>query len=180
MMDEHKTFLLKIARDAISAKLKDEELQVGDVPLELKKNGCCFVTLKINNELRGCIGHLEPFEPLYKNVINNAVNAAFNDERFEPLSLSELDVLKIEVSVLTPPEKVNYDGVDDLLGKISSDHGVILKKGFFQSTFLPQVWDEFSSKEDFLDALSMKAGLNPDAWRHGLEVFVYRVLKFEE
>jgi AmmeMemoRadiSam system protein A len=175
-----KSFLLSIARKAIKAHLDGEDFNPSNIPPEFCRSGCCFVTLSIDGELRGCIGNLEAFEPLYKNIINNAINAAFKDNRFNPLSYSEFKKVKIEISVLSPPEKLFYLNSDDLLSQLSKDVGVILKKGFHQSTFLPQVWDVIPDKVDFLENLSQKAGLAPIAWMDNSEIFIYKVTKFSE
>lgn len=180
MNEENKNFLLRIARNAIESQIKKERFELGTIPKELKEVTSCFVTLTKNDDLRGCIGHLEGFEPLYENVIRNAVNSALNDSRFPPVTEQELNKIKIEISVLTKPEKLYYDDADDLLKKLSSQQGVIIKKGMHQATFLPQVWEMFSEKEEFLKNLSAKAGLHPDSWRENPEIYVYEVIKFSE
>lgn len=184
MMDADKAFLLNIARGAIKSRFEGLDFfssdVLKDVPKSLKVDGCCFVTLTLAGELRGCIGHLEAFEPLYKNVINNSINAAFNDSRFMPLSFNELDNIKIEISILSHPEHLVYLNGDDLLFKLSYDMGVILRKGSFSATFLPQVWELFPNKVDFLEALCEKAGLHSGAWRDNPEILVYSVDKFSE
>lgn len=180
MDDKDKSFLLGLSRKAIEAKLDSVNLVANDVPKSLTKKGSCFVTLTIDGELRGCIGHLEAFEPLYLNVINNSVNAAFSDGRFPPLTKKEFGVVKIEISVLSKPERLVYLNSSELLDRLSSQYGVILKKGFYQSTFLPQVWEVIPDKVEFLENLCTKAGLHPSAWRDNVEIFVYTVDKFHE
>ncbi len=180
MDKKEKSFLLGLARNAILAKLERREFSVDRVDSSLKEKRSCFVTLTLDGELRGCIGHLEAFEPLYLNVINNAVNAAFFDSRFPPLSADEFPKIKIEISVLSSPERLVFLNSDDLLNKLSGDEGVILKKGSAQATFLPQVWDVFPDKVLFLENLCEKAGLYKDAWKEYPEVFVYGVDKFSE
>ena len=180
-----KQYLLKLARQAIAYHLehgKSPEIDTGDLdPLLLEKRGV-FVTLTINGALRGCIGHLMPIQPLYLDVIDNAINAAFDDPRFDPLSKNELDAIKIEISVLNLPEKLEYKDAADLLKKlIPLKHGVILKQGFYQATYLPQVWEDLGDKELFLGSLCQKAGLYPDEWKTGHpEIQTYTVDKFEE
>jgi len=177
---EHQVFLLKLAKAAINSKFNNYKISHEKIPQELTRVGCCFVTLSLNGELRGCIGHLEAFEPLYLNVINNAINAAFNDSRFNPLSVEEFRKVKIEISVLSKPERLVYSNPEDLLVNLSSKSGVILKKGFSQATFLPQVWEIIPDKVEFLENLCVKAGLRAGAWRDGLEIFIYGVEKFSE
>jgi AmmeMemoRadiSam system protein B/AmmeMemoRadiSam system protein A len=141
-----------------------------------------FVTLKIDNQLRGCIGSLTASAPLVTEVRDNALNAALHDPRFSPLSQKELDQVQIEVSVLTEPVVLEYRDGDDLLAKLKPGiDGVILKKGYASATFLPQVWDQLPQPEQFLAHLCMKAGMSAGQWRKGdLEVKVYQVQYFEE
>jgi MEMO1 family protein len=141
-----------------------------------------FVTLKIDHQLRGCIGSLTASAPLVTGVRDNALNAAFHDPRFSPLSQKELERVQIEVSVLTEPVVLEYRDADDLLAKLKPGiDGLIIKKGFASATFLPQVWDQLPQPEQFLAHLCMKAGLSAGQWRKGdLEVKVYQVQYFEE
>jgi AmmeMemoRadiSam system protein A len=122
---------------------------------------------------------LEARQELWKDVVENAVNAGFSDFRFFPLNKSELKKIKIEVSVLTEPKKLEFKNEKELLEKLNKSMGVILKKGFYTSTFLPQVWEELPNKIEFLEHLSLKAGLNKDAWKNA-EIFYYNVEIFRE
>lgn len=148
----------------------------------LQACGGTFVTLKIDNQLRGCIGSLSATTPIVAGVRDNALNAAFHDPRFSPLGETELEALRIEVSVLTDPIPLTYSDPADLLSRIRPGiDGVILKKGSASATFLPQVWEQLPQPEPFLSHLCMKAGLPAGAWRDGnLEVRVYQVQYFEE
>lgn len=141
-----------------------------------------FVTLRINDQLRGCIGNLTANEPLSEGVRRNAVNAAFHDPRFPPLTRKELEKVDIEVSILTEPQPLEYVDGDDLLTRLRVDiDGVIIRKGHASATFLPQVWEQLPDPEEFLEHLCMKAGLSSDAWRENkLEVLTYQVQYFEE
>ncbi len=147
----------------------------------LEKRGT-FVTLTINKTLRGCIGHIIPQESLIEGIRVNAINAAFHDPRFRPLSKKEWGKVKIEVSVLTDPKPLSYQDVNDLLNKLRTDvDGVIIKFGFHQATFLPQVWEQLPDKKQFLTHLCLKAGLEGNAWeKQRLEVSTYQVQAFEE
>lgn len=182
---EQQKFLLNLARESISYYLdhkRSPDLDGSGLETALKEKRGVFVTLTIDGRLRGCIGHLLPVNPLFIDVIENAVNAAFDDPRFDPLSKSELDLVKIEISVLSRPRKLEYLNSEELLNKlIPLKHGVILKQGFYQATYLPQVWEDLSDKELFLGSLCQKAGLNTDEWVNGHpEIQVYTVEKFEE
>jgi AmmeMemoRadiSam system protein B/AmmeMemoRadiSam system protein A len=141
-----------------------------------------FVTLKQNGRLRGCIGSLSASDPLAEGVRRNAINAAFHDPRFSPLTEKELGQVEIEVSVLTEPQPLPFSDPANLLRKLRPDiDGVIIRQGYASATFLPQVWEQLPQKEDFLGHLCLKAGLPRDAWKRGkLEVSTYQVQYFEE
>ncbi len=186
LSQEQGRLLVKLARRSLlerfgrHAELEDLDSRLADPALE--KHCGTFVTLTIGGNLRGCIGSLEGYEPLKDGVRRNAVNAAFHDPRFAPLSVEELDRVRIEVSVLTKPRLLEYKDADDLLRKLRPGiDGVIISKGLASATFLPQVWQQLPQPEAFLSHLCMKAGLPADQWRKGdLEVKVYQVQYFEE
>ena len=182
--DEGK-YLLGVARETIKNILGDrEEPQIDwkEIPEKFKEKLGTFVTVTIRDNLRGCIGHIIPRESLIEGIKENAINAAFKDPRFHPLTKEEFDRIEIEISILTPPQELSYADAEDLLGKLRQGiHGVIIKKGFHEATFLPQVWDQLPKKEAFLSQLCMKAGLSPDSWkREKLQVSTYQVQAFEE
>ena len=141
-----------------------------------------FVTLTIDDNLRGCIGHIIPRESLKEGIKVNAINAAFRDPRFSPVSKKEWEKVNIEISVLTDPKPLPYSDGEDLLSKLRPDiDGVIIKKDYAEATFLPQVWDQLPKKEEFLNHLCLKAGLKGDEWKlEKLEVSTYQVQAFEE
>ena len=141
-----------------------------------------FVTLKINNQLRGCIGSLSANASIVSGVRDNALNAALHDPRFSPLKKAELSAVHIEVSVLSEPLPLAYTDADDLLTKLRPGiDGVIIKKGSVSATFLPQVWEQLPRPEAFLSNLCAKAGLPSDHWKQGgLTVLTYQVQYFEE
>ena len=179
--EKERKILLDLARSSIKgdlSKLKSIESVISE---NLKKPKGVFVTLTENGELRGCIGNIVPVESLYKAVINCAKDAAYNDWRFPPVREYEIDLLKIEISVLSDLKLLEYSTVDDLLEKLNESLGVVIEKGVNKATFLPQVWEDLPKKEDFLSQLCIKAGLSPDEWRNGkLRVSVYTVEKFGE
>lgn len=143
------------------------------------KKQACFVTLTIDGNLRGCIGSLIPHLELWKDVQENALNAAIHDFRFSKLTEKELQNIKIEVSVLSLPKKIQALNEKDLLMRVNPGKGFILKKGTATSTFLPQVWEQIPDKIEFLEQLSMKAGLNRNAWKTG-ELWSYTVSSQKE
>lgn len=143
---------------------------------------CCgtFVTLKKQENLRGCIGNLISDRSITEGVQSNARNAAFHDHRFQPLSREELELLTVEVSVLTTPERLDFKDHNDLLRRLRVGvDGVILKKGILSATFLPQVWKQLPHAEIFLSQLCMKAGLSNSEWKNNtIKVETYQVQCF--
>jgi uncharacterized protein len=182
-----KKYLLSLARKAIENYFKTKQIMEpkrGDVPsASLLQSGACFVTLHLSGELRGCIGSLEAHRPLVYDVINNALASAFEDTRFYPLTPSELARVKISISYLTPAKPLIVKDADDLLAKIKPHRtGLILEKGWARATFLPAVWDEIATKEEFLSHLCMKAGLGAEAWKNtqGMKFQTYEADEFSE
>jgi AmmeMemoRadiSam system protein A len=179
--------MLKLAREAIADQL-GRDLSGSAVDQDQLKNDifkaqrATFVTLSLEGQLRGCIGSLTAAEPVAINVKKNAVNAAFHDPRFSPLSAEEFDRVSIDVSILSEPVPLVYSDADDLLAKLRpAVDGVIIRKGAASATFLPQVWEQLPAPQDFLGHLCLKAGLSSKVWRRGdLEVLTYRVQHFEE
>jgi len=181
--------LIELARQTIFKKLGQHDfkttsqLPTGVLQGKNFQSHCgTFVTLKIQGQLRGCIGNLTSTESIIDGVKRNAINAAFHDPRFSPLSNQELEQTKIEVSVLTEPEPLKFHDGEDLLKKLRVNvDGVIIRKGRASATFLPQVWEQLPRPEDFLSHLCMKAGLSSDAWKSSeLDVMTYQVQYFEE
>jgi len=128
-----------------------------------------FVTLKREGRLRGCIGTLACRLPLAEEVARVAVSAAREDPRFEPLRVSELDDLDVEVSILGPLETI--DPFDEHAFEIGS-HGLVVEQGRRRGLLLPQVATEWGwDREMFLSQTCVKAGLAPDAWRRGAKVY---------
>ncbi len=185
LTDNDGKYLLDIARKTIQQVLfeQKEDKQQEEVlnPVFTKPRGT-FATLTINGNLRGCIGHIIPQESLIEGIRINAINAAFRDPRFAPLTREEWKNVKIEVSILTDPQPLSYSDAKDLLEKLRpGTDGVIIKKGIYESTFLPQVWEQLPEKEHFLTHLCLKAGLKGEEWRKGdLKVSTYQVQAFEE
>lgn len=180
-------FLLKLARESIEHFLKTGKiLKVveSSIPYEnLKKYGASFVTLETKQgNLRGCIGSIIPHRPLYEDVIYNAVSSAVYDPRFRPVSVQELDDIKIKISVLTYPEPLPYTDWRDLLEKIQPfKDGIIIKYKGNSATFLPEVWETLPDKQLFLSNLCLKAGLEPQCYKSlKLQVFRYRAMSFSE
>ncbi len=185
LTEEQGRYLLKVARETIEQKLfgpnkaRDPD---ADLPSVFQEQRGTFVTLTTGGNLRGCIGHIIPQESLIEGIRINAINAAFRDPRFHPITRDEWKTVKIEISILTDPQPLHYSDAKDLLEKLRPGvDGLIIKKDYHQATFLPQVWEQLPEKEEFLAHLCLKAGLKGDAWRKGgLEISTYRVQAFEE
>ncbi|MDX9835227.1 MAG: AmmeMemoRadiSam system protein A [Desulfobulbus sp.] len=177
--------LLRLARQEIEEQLgmRPATAEGGDDDPALLEQRGVFVTLHKNKALRGCIGSLAAAEPLAEGIRRNAVNAAFHDSRFAPLTSAELPDLHIEISILSEPQPLTYRDADDLIGQLRPTiDGVILHGPHGeQATFLPQVWQQLPAAELFLNHLCRKAELPEDAWRSGrLRVLTYQVQSFEE
>jgi AmmeMemoRadiSam system protein B/AmmeMemoRadiSam system protein A len=174
-----KRALLDIARTAIDHHIcqnKVDELFPENYSETLRSNMGAFVTLKKDHNLKGCIGRFDASEPLYKLVQQMAIASATQDSRFLPVSKDELKEIEIEISVLTPLEKIN--SIDQIvLGK----HGIYLVKGNRTGTFLPQVAVETGwNLEEFLGHCSRdKAGIGWEGWKDA-ELFIYEALVFSE
>ncbi len=139
-----------------------------------------FVTLHLDGQLRGCMGSLASDEPVRRGVERNAVNAAFNDPRFSPLTADEFARVDVEVSILTPPEPLSPKTPQGIAQElVPARDGVVIQKGAARATFLPQVWEQLPGVSDFLSHLCIKAGLAPDEWtRPGILVSTYQVQHF--
>lgn len=186
---EQGRLLVALARHTIAEKLAvahpsrtmpPTAEQLSDSVFQVR--GGTFVTLNLNGRLRGCIGTLVGCEPIVESVRHNALNAAFHDPRFRPLSPAEYANIRIEVSVLTLPRRLPFEDGADLIAKLRPRlDGVILRRGSACATFLPQVWEQLPRPEDFLDHLCLKACLRAAAWRcEKIDVETYQAQVFEE
>ena len=146
----------------------------------LRRNGASFVTLKIAESLRGCIGTLQAARPLAEDVAHNAHAAAVRDPRFPPLRPTELTELHLTVAVLSEPEPLAADDRDHLLQQLRPNiDGLILVAGRKRATFLPAVWEQLPRPEAFLDALWQKAGLRSELWPTGISLARYETENFD-
>ena len=173
--------LFNVAEEAIKAELEHKAIPsppLNDYSDALTANRCCFVTLMLHNELRGCIGALEPYQPLLNDVSEHAIAAAFKDPRFPPLKEEEYQHIVIEISVLDTPSFITFTDEKNLLDQISEgEDGLILEDGSYRGTFLPSVWENLPNKNDFWQQLKQKAGLSLDHWSNTLTVQRYGVQK---
>lgn len=145
----------------------------------LQATRASFVTLQKHGNLRGCIGHLEAFQPLVLDVAENAYAAAFQDPRFPPLSDNEMDDLEVHISVLTPAKPMAFSSEDDLIAQLRpGQDGLILQDGYNKGTFLPSVWDSLPQPTEFIKHLKLKAGLPTTHWSENLKIFRYETESF--
>lgn len=182
---EERKLLLELARETVKEIVTSgsmPQIDASGLSSSMTELKGCFVTLKKKGELRGCIGHIFPHEPLYRAVMDNARNAAVGDPRFPPVEPKELGLIEIEISVLTVPQPLDFESPDDLLNKLRPGvDGVVLRIGRRQATFLPQVWEQLPDKESFLAHLSAKARLPALAWKEpGTAIRTYQVEAFKE
>ena len=181
-LKEKKT-LLSIARQTLENHFKGnykvlKELETSfPITTPLKEKSGVFVTLREQGDLRGCIGTIIGEEPLWEGVRNNVLKSAFHDPRFPPLKESELEKVDIEISVMTPLQKI----VDYKKIRLGTD-GVIIRKDYYQAVFLPQVATETGwNLDQFLGHLCQKAGLPTNTYKSGgMEFLIFQALVFEE
>jgi len=172
--------LLGVARNAIGGQFRQAPLPVPSLP-ELAKPGASFVTLTQDGKLRGCIGSLEAYRPLATDVAENAVASAFRDPRFAPLNVEEWPRTRVEVSLLTPAEAIDFcDEADALACLRPGIDGLILTHGQRRATFLPQVWETLPDPRHFMAQLKLKAGLPVDFWDRQISLARYGVEKWKE
>lgn len=172
-----KEILLALARRSIREALAHNRFpEFAPENSLFSQNRGAFVTLRKRGQLRGCIGFVEAIKPLYQTVMEAAVYAALRDTRFSPVTLDEIELLSIEISVLSPLEKVSR--IKNIqVGK----HGLVIIKGGRQGLLLPQVAVEQSwNRTTFLRQTCRKAGLSEDAWKSGADIFMFEAVVFGE
>jgi len=179
--NEKGPILLGIARHAIAARLGLAKRQPFPKPSWIREHGASFVTLHKSGALRGCIGSLTAHRPLGEDVMANALAAAFQDPRFDPLTRDECEDVRIEVSVLSKPERMFPADEAGLVAELRPGvDGLILEYGPHRSTFLPQVWEQLPDPGQFLAHLKQKGGLPADFWHKDVRVSRYTVQAFAE
>jgi AmmeMemoRadiSam system protein A len=178
LTNEEKRTLLKIARFAIASTLESKTLPLLKFQSEaLNRRSGVFVTLRIGEDLRGCIGYVEPLFPLATATQEVAVKAAMEDPRFMPITTLELNKILIEISVLSPlSDLLDIEKIE--IGK----HGLVIDAGYRRGLLLPQVAMEYNwDRKQFLKHTALKAGLPPDAWKQKeIKLFTFTVEKFDE
>jgi hypothetical protein len=180
LSDAEEQTLLRLAQatlvEWVERNSKKVDLSQFDLTPTLRRKLGAFVTLHAQGDLRGCIGYIEPIKPLYETVMDNARNAATEDTRFSPVTKKELRNIDIEISVLSPMRKI--ESVKEI---VVGKHGLLIKKGFNQGVFLPQVPVEQGwNLEQYLEGICRKAYLPRGAWKEGAELSVFTAQVFGE
>ncbi len=177
---ERGLLLLQIARESVTEALGLGTPGTHDEPW-LRESGACFVTLLLRGDLRGCVGSVRAYRQLFEDVWSNARASAFHDSRFAPVRPAELAEISVEISLLSVPEPLCCDSEEEALRLLVPGlDGVIIEAGSCRATFLPQVWDQLPEPADFLMHLKRKAGLTASFWSPQVQLFHYRVHKWEE
>lgn len=175
------TVLTGLAVAAVAARLAGHALD-GPPPASaaLRADGASFVTLKNDGHLRGCVGSLQPVQPLYRDVARNAVRATA-DPRLPPVTVDDWPGLEVSVAVLSAPEEVACPDRASLLAALRPGvDGLTLTQGTRRATFLPAVWEKFPDPERFLAALLVKGGWPARSWPSGLTANRYTTVEFRE
>ncbi|MBQ3641167.1 AmmeMemoRadiSam system protein B [bacterium] len=153
--------VVDLCKKSIKSRLNSEQFQI-HIDSVFEEKGACFVTLKKDGRLRGCIGSLLAFRSLAIDLISRAQDAAFRDSRFNPVTKEEFDSLETDVSILSPSKEIIFKDEQDLLDQIVPyKDGIIIRDGQYQAVYLPSVWEELPDKVEFLNSLKVKAGLSP-------------------
>ncbi len=181
---EQRIALLKLARDSISSGIlagSPLNINLAKFSPPLTEKRASFVTLEIDNRLRGCIGSLEARRPLVEDIADNSWAAAFLDPRFSPVTHDELDLITIHLSILSKPKPLQFDSEAALIKQLQPHiDGLILDEGSKRATFLPSVWESLIEPKQFLAHLKQKAGLPSDYWSDNLKVYRYTTESFGE
>lgn len=180
----HGKTLVEAARASISHGLEHRRplpIAVPEFPPELRNNGACFVTLKIEKRLRGCVGSPQAWRPLIQDTADNAFRAAFADSRFEPLTAEEWPSVHLSISVLTPPVPIPCASEEELVRALRPNvDGVILADENRRGLFLPAVWEQLSTPLEFIRQLKRKAGLPPEHWTPNTRAFRFTALSISQ
>lgn len=179
--------LLRLARTSIDASLAlggsagPAPFSAPPLPPELTERRSSFVTLRRGAELRGCCGTLEALRPLAEDVWRNAWAAAFNDNRFVPVTAAEWPQISLHLSLLTRPEPLDVTAEEQLLAQLRRQiDGLILETDTARATFLPQVWAQIPEPAQFVRQLKLKAGWPATYWSPGVRAYRYTTESFDE
>jgi uncharacterized protein len=176
--------LLDAAVAAIAEVLRERSRPAVDpagFPQRLREPGASFVTLRREERLLGCIGALEPYQPLGVDVVEHAVAAAFADPRFPGIDVDDFEHMSVEISVLGPQVPLPAATYEGLRRAVRPGvDGLVVSSPGHRATFLPSVWQHVRDVDDFCALLWRKAGLVPGEWPAGIRLSTYRVQEFEQ
>lgn len=180
LLDDDRKTLLRIARNAVESSLSGRQPDLPDIRDGVMTEALgAFVSIHESSQLRklrGCVGNISPDKPLFRTVAHCAVAAATDDNRFEPITLAEIPDVDFEISVLDAPERVSNAAEIEV-----GTHGLIVGKGRHLGLLLPQVAAQYGwDAERFLAETCLKAGLNPEAWRRGADIYRFTAEIFGE
>ena len=171
-------FVKKICKDSILSGLQLGQAKINNYDCVFEQYGASFVTLELDGILRGCIGSIIAHKPLIKDLIHNAHAAAFSDPRFPALTLNEYNRITIGVSLLSKPERIEFETEEELLENLRPGvDGLIIRDGNYQAVFLPDVWEQLPDKQEFLEQLKLKAGLPKNYFSESFEAFKFNTTK---
>jgi AmmeMemoRadiSam system protein A len=169
---EEGLILIKLARETLNSFIKENkkpDITKFKLSENLKTHTGVFVTLRINDNLRGCIGYIEGIKPLYEGVMDNTINAAIYDPRFTPVTGLEINEINIEISVMSKLTKIKSFNEIEV-----GTHGILLKKGVYSGLLLPQVAIEQGwNREQFLEGVGKKAGLPKNTWKNNCDIYIF-------
>ena len=173
-------FIKKVCKDSILSGLQLGQARIDDYDCVFEEYGASFVTLELDGILRGCIGSIIAHKPLIKDLIHNAHAAAFSDPRFPALTLNEYNRITIGVSLLSKPERIEFETEEELLENlVPAVDGLIIRDGNYQAVFLPDVWEQLPDKKEFLEQLKLKAGLTKNYFSENFEAFRFNTIKIQ-
>ena len=174
---EHQGILLRIAASSIEHGLefrRAKPVNSAEYPAELQMLRPVFVTLKVDNDLRGCVGTLDDLHPLVANVAKYAFKSAFSDARFPSVKRDEILRLRIQISILNQPEALRFSSENELIEQLRPGvDGLIFEERPFRSTLLPSAWEGVTDKALFLTQLKRKAGFPPHYWSGSVKIHRY-------
>lgn len=167
--------LLTIANESIKYGLQHHKpgvVMVSKLPAIFHHRCATFVTIYINNQLRGCIGSLEPRYSVAEDVMRNAFASAFKDPRFPPLNVNEFKDIKLEISLLGPLQPMQFESEENLIAQLQpGKDGILLADAKYRAVFLPLVWEKLPDPKSFIQALKQKAGMPADYWSNSMQAW---------
>ncbi|MBW8183448.1 AmmeMemoRadiSam system protein A [Shewanella nanhaiensis] len=188
---EERAQLLRLSREALKQHFAPQTSPTANTYLVhesalrassiLNKTLGCFVTLTLQGELRGCIGHIETSQMLYQTIPVLTLRSALHDPRFSPLTAELLEQITIELSILSPLRSLMVNSREDLHHYLAQNRvGIILSEGSKRGVFLPQVWQKIPTPKHFIDALLTKGHWPKDYWSEKIKITQFGVNHFSE